>query len=463
MGCAGPVPVRRRLAGAACRSLVLWSCVKLAHDRRSICTSCRWRSTFQWSQTSLGVFYKGLSPAARCPPSRRSDYRPMVLIGLGCVLALAAGIKLGLMAAQTARPRGAAPRLRVPLRAARSSLYVVERVHRGLAARDRPVLPVAASDHHHPGHGAARRAVSHHAPAVQPDAALGHAGGGGGVEVIMGITGFFAGFREPIVLAVLAVLEMFDRRTRSIGSPSTVAIVGVSVARAGLDGHPQATTAVSTSKSTSSRTSRSTRVQRVGDLTSAFFKSDPTEVWGTADSLVDRMWTIYYPALAVRTGAERPAAHQRRHPQRRTDTHRHAARVLSGQARADVRQREGPQILQHARRRARNRTPASRSAMLPRPTSTSAMPLMFVPVFGVRPLPRRDVPLFRSIIWHRELFVAFATVAFWLSALPLRALVGDDARRHRRLHGLPGAADDLARPLPAGPHREGPGETLEPS
>ena len=41
------------------------------------------------------------------------------------------------------------------------------------------------------------------------------------------------------------------------------------------------------------------RVQRVSDLASAFFKSDPTDLWETADKLVDRMWTIYYPALVL--------------------------------------------------------------------------------------------------------------------------------------------------------------------
>ena len=55
----------------------------------------------------------------------------------------------------------------------------------------------------------------------------------------------------------------------------------------------------------------------------------------------------------VAAGAERPAAHQRRDPERRADAHRHAAGILSGQARAHVGQREGPEILQRARRRAR--------------------------------------------------------------------------------------------------------------
>jgi hypothetical protein len=44
------------------------------------------------------------------------------------------------------------------------------------------------------------------------------------------------------------------------------------------------------------------------------------------------------------------------------------------------------------------------------------IPLMFLPVFGFGLFLGAMYALFRSIIWHRELFVAFGTVAFWLSA-----------------------------------------------
>src|SRR5262249_28476619 len=43
------------------------------------------------------------------------------------------------------------------------------------------------------------------------------------------------------------------------------------------------------------------------------------------------------------------------------------------------------------------------------------VPLMFLPVFAFGVLVGAAYALFRSVIWHRELFVAFGTVAFWLS------------------------------------------------
>src|SRR5258706_2954671 len=49
---------------------------------------------FQWTQVSLGVFYVGLT-GREIPTVSLSDYRPMGLIGLGCVLAIAVGLRPG--------------------------------------------------------------------------------------------------------------------------------------------------------------------------------------------------------------------------------------------------------------------------------------------------------------------------------------------------------------------------------
>jgi hypothetical protein len=43
------------------------------------------------------------------------------------------------------------------------------------------------------------------------------------------------------------------------------------------------------------------------------------------------------------------------------------------------------------------------------------IPLMFVPVFLFGVAVGFLYALFRQLIWHRELFVAFATVTFWLT------------------------------------------------
>jgi hypothetical protein len=59
--------------------------------------------TFQWLQVVSGVFYYGFT-GHQLPTMIQSDYRPMVLIGLGCLVALLAGLTLGrwLLRLQTA-------------------------------------------------------------------------------------------------------------------------------------------------------------------------------------------------------------------------------------------------------------------------------------------------------------------------------------------------------------------------
>jgi len=43
------------------------------------------------------------------------------------------------------------------------------------------------------------------------------------------------------------------------------------------------------------------------------------------------------------------------------------------------------------------------------------VPMMFLPVFAFGLLVGGAYALFRTLIWHRDIFVAFATVVFWLA------------------------------------------------
>src|SRR4051812_11247465 len=50
--------------------------------------------TLQWIQVTIGMFYVGLT-GRPLEATLRSDYRPMVAIGLGCIVALLAGLWCG--------------------------------------------------------------------------------------------------------------------------------------------------------------------------------------------------------------------------------------------------------------------------------------------------------------------------------------------------------------------------------
>ena len=117
--------------------LALWLCIKLVAtgDRLFVLPLAL---TFQWTQTALGVFYKGFT-GREVQAHYASDYRPMVLIGLGCCLALARRHQARVDAAQIAAAPGTQPRFAFgfgPL------AMVVRRQHfpRKLAARARAGL-----------------------------------------------------------------------------------------------------------------------------------------------------------------------------------------------------------------------------------------------------------------------------------------------------------------------------------
>jgi hypothetical protein len=390
--------------------LTLWISIKLVstHDRLFALPMAL---TFQWSQVTLGVFYLGLTGRA-VPAIDECDYRPMVLIGLGCCLALAAGIKLGFMVRKPPDPRVPRPEFAFDLPPL-VIVYVASIFVEG------SLISIAG---YYPNF---RQII-----VTLDTARLGilflimrRLCGGKpqwgllflvvSIEVVLGITGFFAGFREPVVLAVLAVLEIFDRRKTQHWLALTVAIVGISVLGVVWIGIRSQYRREYIEVDQFSN-SRNARVTRVGDLTSDFFRSDAADIWHTTDTLVDRMWTIYYPALAI---ARVPSVLP------------HTDGAIFGAALLHI---VTPRIFFPNKAMLESDSDEVRKysnvAVAGRETNTSiafgysaesyidfGLPWMFLPVFGFGVFIGAMYALFRSIIWHRELFVAFGTVAFWLS------------------------------------------------
>src|SRR5205814_10532634 len=119
-----------------------------------------------------------------------------------------------------------------------------------------------------------------------------------GIEVVLGITGFFAAYREQVVLAALAVLEVFDRRNRQHWiEVVTSGVVAVMLGLVWMGIRTQYRREFVELDQFAN--SRSARIDRVRDLASAFMNADSSDVWNTADVLVERLWAIYYPALAL--------------------------------------------------------------------------------------------------------------------------------------------------------------------
>jgi hypothetical protein len=390
--------------------LALWLCIKLVstHDRLYVLPLAL---TFQWTQVTLGVFYRALT-GREVPAHYNSDYRPMVLIGIGCCLALALGIGLGLRLRkppdeQTPRPEFAFS-FKPLFIAYVASIFI-----------ESSLLTIA------PDYPSFRQILTTLDTArlgvlflvlrrfTAPPPRWGMFAMVVMAEIVLGITGFFAGFREPIILGALAMLEVFDRRNTRHWialTASLVAAVGLGLVWMGIRGVYR-TEYVEMDKFA---TSRGARVERVRDLSTAFLTGGGDEMLATTDALVDRMWTIYYPALAIArvpsvlpytNGAIFEAAL----------THVVTPRIFfpnKGELVSDsdmVRKYSNMQVA------GREKGTSIAFGYAAESYIDYGLPMMFLPVFAFGLLMGFVYAIFRQLIWHRELFVAYATVAFWLS------------------------------------------------
>jgi hypothetical protein len=268
--------------------------------------------TFHWSQTVLGLLYKW-TVGREVPAFNASDYRPMVYIGLGCCMAMAIGIGIGLRLLKRPDPSEDRPEyaLGFPLLIAAYMLMTsFEGTLTAIAAdypSTRQIIVTADSTRLGMLFLLYRRFLR-----PQPRWTL--VGGLLIFEILLGFTGFFAGFREPIVLAAIAILEIFDSRSpRQWLALSTAAVVAVCLGLLwmairvdfrrdylNLDNF---------------EISRSAKFRNFESLAANYLHSDMDTIWYSADQLVERMWTVYYPALAVeRVPSQLPHLRQRKGP-----------------------------------------------------------------------------------------------------------------------------------------------------
>lgn len=366
---------------------------------------------FHWLQTSIGLMYLTFTGRA-VPTVELSDYRPMVLVGLGCCLALAAGIRLGLSLRPAPDPSHARPGFAFGF-GLLITLYIVTVVLQGSLAALAPDYPslrqiIVSFDTARLGilFLILRRLCS-------PTPRWGLFALVVSIEIVLGITGFFAGFREPVVLAVLAVLEIFDRRNNRHWL--AIGVGGVAAVMLGLLWMSIRTEYrkeyVEVDKF---QASRSARVERIGSLTSGFINSESTDLWRATDTLVDRLWTVYYPALAL-SRVPRVLPHTHGAIVGAAMVHIVTPRVFfpnKAELPSDsdeVRKYSGVYVA------GRETNTSIAFGYAPEAYIDFGIPWMFVPVFLFGVAVGFLYGLFRQLIWHRELFVAFATVTFWLT------------------------------------------------
>jgi hypothetical protein len=254
--------------------------------------------TFQWMQVTLGVFYHGVTGRSLTAITS-SDYRPMVMVGLGCVAALAIGLRLGI---DLVRRRWPVHHIAAPIVGFNVllGLYAATVVATGVLqelAWSYPLFTQAILAASFVQLGVLylllRRVI---VPTVQWPWVLGILG----FEVVMGFTGYFANFREPLILAAVAFAEAFDaRRVQhwALAAMVTVALGMTALFWMGIRGELRQDFA----EVDMFAESRALRLSRIQELFSQWRRSmsDGQEAIWNVDFLVDRLWVVYYPALAM--------------------------------------------------------------------------------------------------------------------------------------------------------------------
>ena len=118
-----------------------------------------------------------------------------------------------------------------------------------------------------------------------------------GIEVLVGFTGYFAGFREPLTMGAIAVFEVFDRRDArhwvfmgvlaiALGMSSLIWITIRGELRQQIDDEVV-------------EASRSERFERARTVSSGLLSESSSDYEGAMVQLVNRLWAVEYPAMAM--------------------------------------------------------------------------------------------------------------------------------------------------------------------
>jgi hypothetical protein len=367
--------------------------------------------TYQWMQVTVGIFYAAFT-GQELDAMIETDWQTMVLIGLGCVTCLAVSIFCGItLTRRRMAPPENAPELAFSgklLYAAYAASLLLTGIVQELAWRypafTQAILAVTFS------HLAlvfllirrfTRPEFEWHKMALLM-----------AVEVAIGFTGYFAGFREPLVMASIAMFEVFNRRDARhwmfvgvlvlvLGMTSLIWVSVRGQLRQEMD--EEVVTA-----------SRLERFDRARTVSSGIVSQSPSDYADAMSLLVDRLWAIRYPAMAVeRVPLNVP--HTDGQIMRDALTHLVTPRFLYPE-KADlasdsemVRKYSGANVAGAESNTSIAFGYAAESYV------DYGLPWMFIPVLIFGFLVGVAYQIWLSVIRHRELAVALVTVVFWLT------------------------------------------------
>ena len=367
--------------------------------------------TYQWMQATIGIFYSVLT-GEELEAMYMTDWQRMVLISLGWITCLAVAMFYGILLTR----RRITPPPDAPVRAVSAKIlyvaYLASLLLTGVVqelAWEYPMFTQAilAITFTHLGllFVLTRRFTR---PRFQWEKlALLMA-----IEVAVGFTGYFAGFREPIVMGAIAVLEVFDRRdvrhwafAVALGAVLAVSsLVWMSV-------RGQLRQEIDEELLSNSRVER---FDRARTLSSGLFSQSSSDYSDATTRLIERLWAIEYPAMAL----ERvPAVIPHTHGDIMWDavTHLVTPRFLNP---------DKPDLISDSelvRKYAGVNVAGSESntsiafGYVGESYVDYGLPWMFIPPIIYGFLIGVLFQVWLSVIHHRELAIAMTTVVFWLA------------------------------------------------
>jgi hypothetical protein len=252
--------------------------------------------SMQWVSVCCGMFYIALTDRP-LEATIHSDYRTMVAIGLGWLVAMIAGLNIGRKLIDLmGPPEGLRPAYALTFKTL-LVVYAAGTIFVGAitqAAWDYPglVQAILALTYMRLGllYLVFRRLVA--------DDNWPYLAGLMAVEIVLGITGYYAGFREPLIMAALAFLEFFDRRNvRHWLTITALVLLMAGLGVAWISVRVEYRRRYMSEEKFSEN--RGARIDALKEAINDWTKQSISDFHQDMDAFVDRMWTIYYPALAV--------------------------------------------------------------------------------------------------------------------------------------------------------------------
>ena len=250
--------------------------------------------TAQWIQVTVAVIYFAVT-GREVYQMRTSDYRPMVLIGLAAIAALFAGVLVG-------------ARLRRKTSAARyiGTLLPFSTLQIGVAYGTALAISGVLQQFAWRATGLTQALLVFNrvrfvllffliTRLARPTPRIAAIAGVLLLEVALGFTGFFADFREPLLIVGLAIFGAMDRRKMStwviIGSVAVLTVASAII-----------WTAIKpvVRKSYASNTTTISRLNTAVNVAANTLTPGESFLVFRGDTLVSRLWMVYYPALALK-------------------------------------------------------------------------------------------------------------------------------------------------------------------